>query len=308
MKKAVLSVLSFILLAAVAVPAQAAPKKQEYPERTCGGKDSIYPFKIGGFADYAPFSWKEQDMDEFKRSGKVVYRYHGFVVDAVMQALKDTKIFKIEEVMFDTNEELRKAAAHGTIDILFTTFYEGEGTAGLDYIYPAYFGNPVTVISRRDKKVEKSDPAEFKGMKGVVRKEEGMLAMVQGQLPTDTKIVEVTGAESAFKLLLDGEVDFMISSPYAVQAEAERLGVKDKLYIYPKSLRPMKIFAAFSKLSKCRQFKEKFEESFSAQFSNKEEAEKRMHKYIKIWNESAQNSEEINNQNQEQSSEEPTAQ
>jgi len=279
--------LLFGLIAAVAAAqADAAPVRrdpEEFPNHFCGGMNARDPFKIAGFAHYPPFSWKSADIERFKDTRHHIYTYDGFVAEYVKAALKNIKVKDIESQFFDSEDEMRRAVLEGKVDLIFTTFYQGGDRSGLDYIYPAYFGNPLAVVSRADKKVEKSEIADLKGMIGVIRREEGMLGLIQGQLPTDTKIVEVDGVEAAFKKLMDGEVDFMISSPYAVMAEAKRLNLKDKIYIHPHVLRPVKFFAAFSKMSRCTRYKKLLEPELKKLFEDKSAAEKKMKEYIDKW-------------------------
>lgn len=64
-------------------------------------------------------------------------------------------------------------------------------------------------------------------MKGVVRREEEVESLIRGLLPTDTKLEVVDGPEAAFRMLLSGNADFMITSPYA--ADAEQNGSKLKI-------------------------------------------------------------------------------
>ncbi|HBO59795.1 MAG TPA: hypothetical protein DD624_07800 [Alphaproteobacteria bacterium] len=285
-----------LIVAFFAVQADAASLRrdpEEFPNRSCGGEKSDAYFKIAGFSHYPPFSWKTADLEEYKRRGVRAYKYEGFAVDLVETALKEIKVKKIESVFFDSEEELRRAVLEGKVDLIFTTFYQGGDKTGLDFIYPAYFGNPLTVISRADKKVEVADIAELKGMLGVIRREEGVLPLIQGKLPTDTKVIEVDGVDAAFDKLLSGEADFMISSPYSVIAESRLRKNKDKLHIQSKPLRPVKLFAAFSKMSKCKRYKEKFEEAFAQRYADKADAEQRMKTYIKLWAEKGDKAEEF---------------
>lgn len=283
MKKLLLFGLMAVFASAQADAAPVRRDPEEFPNHFCGGPNARDPFKIAGFAHYPPFSWKAADLDRFKETRHHIYTYDGFVAEYVKEALKKIKVKDIESLFFDSEEEMRRAVLEGKVDLVFTTFYRGGDRTGLDYIYPAYFGNPLAVISRADKKVEKSEISDLKGMIGVIRREEGMLPLIQGQLPTDTKIIEVDGVEAAFKKLTDGEADFMISSPYAVMAEAKRLNMKDKIYIHPKALRPVKFFAAFSKMSRCMRYKKLLEPELQKLFEDKSSAEKKMKEYIDKW-------------------------
>ena len=243
----------------------------------CGMSKAAVSFKIVGFKDYPPFSWVETD------AGKRDYQYHGFIVDALKQALNDINIIKIQELAFDKFSDAQKAILHAKADMLFTSYYVDETKSGQDYVYPAYFGNPFIVVSRQTKIIDVEDPSELKGLKGVVRREEGVEPLIRGILPTDTKLEVVDGPREAFRMLLSGDADFMITSPYAAEAEGRRFKIKDKLHFGEKSLRHIKYFVAFSKKSKCRRYKDIFAKSFKNRFKDKSEIENLLHKYIRIW-------------------------
>ena len=278
------------LLVAFPQPAQAQKKKvdltaqtKEPPTLTCGGKDSHTPFKITGFYDYPPFSWVTYDEEHFQKTGQKRFTYHGFIAEPIQKALGEIGVRRINQVGYPVFDDAMKAGRRGQVDIVFTAYYQDDTRSGLDYIYPAYFGNPFVVVSRAEKKLVIKDPTELSGMKGVIRDEEGIEPIIKGILPTDVKISVVKGPEAAFKALLSGEADFMISSPYAAAAEARRFKVWKDIYIGSDPIRSVKIFAAFSKMSPCRIYKDFFTEKFSPLFADKAEAEKRMQKVIDNW-------------------------
>ena len=263
--------------------AASARQESPYPTKYCGAKNNGRPFRIVGFKDYPPFSWAELDQEYYKEKKREKYLYNGFILDLLKQSLKSIHIIHIEDIVFRSFSDAQKAMLHGKADLLFTSYYIDESKSGLDFVYPAYFGNPFIVVSRKTKKIDVEDISELKGLKGVVRKEEEVYPLIRGLLPTDTKIEVVDGPETAFRLLLSGDADFMITSPYAAEAEAKRFKIKDKLYFAQKVLRHIKYFMAFSKKSMCRRYKKIFSQSFNERLKNKEEIEKLIHKYIDIW-------------------------
>ncbi len=266
-------------------PAFAAPIKEKspYPVDNCGATYNSQPFRIVGFKDYPPFSWGELDERFYQDTGKKRYTFHGFILDPLKQALADIHVKQISDLAFDDFNEAQKAMLHGKADLLFIGYYIDESKSGMDYIYPAYFGNPFVVVSRKTKKIDVEDFSELKGLKGVVRREEEVEPLIRGLLPTDTKLEVVDGPETAFRKLLSGDVDFMITSPYAADAESKRFKVKDKLHFGTKVLRHIKYFMAFSKMSVCRRYKDIFTQKLDARIRNKAEIEKLIHKYIDIW-------------------------
>ena len=234
----ILKKLFFVVLSAVAIfsfDIQAASEKTKvlYPENNCGTADGSDRFSVVGFKNYPPFSWVELDLSD---TAKTSYNYKGFIFDSVKTSLNDMKIQKINNLVMDSVQQIQKAVLHGKTDMFFMSYYVDEAKSGADYIYPAYFGNPFVVVSRASKKIEVDDISGLKGLKGVIRREEEIEALISGLLPTDTKMEVVDGAETAFRKLLSGDVDFMITSPYAAEAEVRRFKIKNKVHFGKKVL------------------------------------------------------------------------
>lgn len=265
------------------VSAAPVDKENAVSIKGCGTGNTGKKFRIVGFKNYPPFSWAELDERFYKDTKEKSYTYQGFILDPLKQSLNDIKIKNFDEQMFDNFNDALKAMLRGTADFLFVGYYIDETKSGLDYFYPAYFGNPFIVVSRKTKKIEIQDVSELKGLKGVVRREEEVESLIRGSLPTDTKLEVVDGAEKAFRMLMSGEVDFMISSPYAADAEARRFKVKDKLHFGSKVVKHVKYFMAFSKMSPCRQYKGLFSQKLKDLFKDKNDVEKLIRKYINIW-------------------------
>lgn len=279
-----ITVLCFLaLMMGTVLPAQAQQKqKLPYPVKVCGGVESSIdaPMRIAGFTDYAPFLWIKYDPKAKKNQE---YSYHGFVAKPFMAAMKDMGIVYVRALNLDNYDDALMAAKNGKLDIMMTTYFQGKEEEFVDYVYPSYFGNHMVVVSRADKKVVVNDLSELSGKIGVLREEEGVEPLIRGLLPSDTKIRVVRGAEAAFKMLMSGEADFMITSPYAAVAEARRFKIWKDVYIGEKSMRLIQLFISFSKRSRCRYFKKTFAYEFMKYFKDPAEREKMMQAAIDEW-------------------------
>ncbi len=278
-----LSALLLAVLVGTALPAAAQQKaKLPYPVKTCGGPEASIdtPMRVAGFTDYAPFLWIKYDPDAKKFHE---YSYHGFVAKPFMAAMKDMGIIYVRALNFKDYDDALLAAKNGKLDIMMTTYFQGKEEAVADYVYPAYFGNHMVVVSRADKKIVVNDFSELSGMFGVLREEEGVEPLIRGLLPSDTKIKVVKGAKEAFRTLMSGEADFMITSPYAAVAEARRFKIWKDVYIGEKSMRLVQLFTSFSKRSRCRVFKRTFAQEFMKYFKDPAEREKMMQAAIDEW-------------------------
>ena len=281
LKKLFWVVLSVAAIFSFDIQAASEKTKVLYPGKDCGTEDSMERFSVVGFKNYPPFSWVELDPDNTTRNER--YNYKGLIFDSVRTALNDMKIQRIDNLVMDNVQQIQKAVLHGKTDMFFTSYYVDEAKSGADYIYPAYFGNPFIVVSRASKKIEVDDISGLKGLKGVIRREEEIESLISGLLPTDTKLEVVDGAETAFRKLLSGDADFMITSPYAADAEVRRFKIKDKVHFGKKVLRHIKYFIAFSKLSACRKYKDAFAQHFAERIKDKGALEKKLQTYIRMW-------------------------
>lgn len=245
--------------------------------KICGTEDR--PVITAGYANYPPFSWKvlvyKAETDRLNR-----YAYKGFVHDIVKDAFDG---IETEDYFQEDYEKLKRDVKHGKADVFFTAYYEDEKKSNVDYIFPAYFGNPFVVVSLQEKPLDVSSFDALSGLRGVVRNEEGIRQLIQPALPTDTKVDWVDGPREAFKRLLTGQADFMISSPYAAVAEARRFKVYDRLHISQTPLRSIKLFAAWSKMSQCRHLRPKFVENFNRLMKDPVEKQKRLNAAIEEW-------------------------
>ena len=283
MKRIKIAELCFIALVGAALPARAQQKqKLPYPVKVCGGAESSIdaPMRIAGFTDYAPFLWIKYDPTAKKNQE---YSYHGFIAKPFMSTMKDMGVVYIRAMNFKDYDDTLLAAKNGKLDIIMSTYFQGKEEAFVDYVYPSYFGNHMVVVSRADKKVVVNDLSELSGKIGVLREEEGVEPLIRGLLPSDTKVHVVRGAEAAFKMLMSGEADFMITSPYAAVAEARRFKIWKDVYIGEKSMRLVQLFISFSKRSRCRYFKKTFAHEFMKYFKDPAEREKMMQAAIDEW-------------------------
>ena len=258
------------------VQVQAGPAKKKSLASYCGGKDSL-AFSIVVLKNYPPFSWTQINKEKKYEERK------GFILDAIDETIKEAGIVTVRNQFFDSFQQTQKAMLRGNAAFSFLSYYVDEAQSGQDYVYPAYFGNPFIVVSRSSKEIEVSDLSELKGLKGVVREEEGIEPLVRNTLPTDTKLEVVSGAENAFRKLLSGEVDYMLTSKYAAEAEARRFKVREMLHFGNTALRHVKYFISFSKKSPCRLYKKLFSELFKEKIKDKEAMEKSIQKHILLW-------------------------
>ena len=265
-----------------AQPAAAAKKGMTKKQKLMCGFEDRDSLRIGGFSTYPPFVWEIPDPKLVGKVTKPPVIYHGFIADLLNDILVEIGVKYKTDVLFSSAEDMREKVMHNGVDLIFTAYYEGD-SSGYDYIFPAYFGNPVMIISPADRRVETVDPAKFSGRRAVVWQGENLAQLLRGGLPTDTKLDETPTMEKAFDMILSGEADFMFGSPYIVRAEAKRLKVFKKIYMHKEVFRSVKLFMAFSKFSQCRFLKEPLKKALQKKFEDKEYIRKKLFDYVDEW-------------------------
>ena len=125
---------------------------------------------------------------------------------------------------------------------------------------------------------------DLKGKKGVVRWEEMILPLIRPTLPKGMKIEMVSGARNAFRKLIKREVDFILMSDYALEAESRRFKLGDFVEKSSFVVRSPNIFFNFTKRRGCAARMQKvFEREIRALTQNKAELRRLLSAQITYW-------------------------
>ena len=189
----------------------------ERPVTNCGYKR---PIKVAGFISNPPFSWVERtDKDKL-----VTY---GYSFD-VFKKIAKKQGWKYESVGFTSYDETLGALKRGEIDLILSAYLPQGLGYGITPVYPAYFSNIVTVYFRSDRNVPFKSIEELANLRGIIRREENLYRLFKNKKTlANLKLQQVSTAQRAFEMLLNNEADYLIGSPYAIEAELRRFKVKN---------------------------------------------------------------------------------
>lgn len=235
--------------------------KKRYEENQCGYSRSL---SFAGFSTYFPFGWAER-IAKFKN--KEVLESKGVFESVFWDILKKLGANRyVYNRGYRSFQESYKALQTGKIDFFLgayydTTIYHPEVTL----VYPSLFQNPFVVVFLKGNEKPVHSFEDLKGLKGVVRQEELVYPLVYKKVPKTTKLVRVSGSRNAYLKLLKGEVDFMLTSFYANEAEMRRFKLRDKLFVGDQALLNAEMFIFANKNSPCyEQLKDKISEVLKA--------------------------------------------
>ena len=174
---------------------------------------------------------------------------------------------------------------NGQVDVLLETYYDSPTTGSVgQFFYPAYINNPFVVVTLKGNLKNVRSFEDLKGKKGVVRWEEMILPLIRPTLPKGIKIEMVSGARNAFRKLIKKEVDFILMSDYALEAESRRFKLQGFIDKSSFIVRSPNIFFNFTKRRGCAARMQKvFEKELKALAQDKAELRRLLSDQVIYW-------------------------
>lgn len=256
-------------------------KQKNYDRKTvyeCGDRK---PIRVAGFVTNPPFGW--MDIISGNTLNQDRYVNDGFGYQLFLKMANEMNL-KVEGVGFKSYYEAVNALKTGQIDVLLGAYYDkrvlGVGTSVL---FPGYFSNPVVVVFLKGNERPVNSYEDLKGLKGLIRQEEGLYSLIYQGLPKDVQIEQVSGARKAYTMLLEGKADYMISSLYAIEAEIRRFKITDKVSITTKPLLSPELFFVFGSNSECLVLKPMFAEKLTQEKQNQGNINQILFKQVDKW-------------------------
>lgn len=212
------------------------------------------PVHIAGFMNYPPFGWQDIKYRNFDEIPFAIYS--GLGVELFKRFAEEFDVsFQFVNVL--NNEEAKYALSQGYIDILLGDYYKANSFSTTKYIYPGYISNPIVIVTLKPTGENETVPEtweELKGKKGAMRTEENIFELLYPQIPQEVTIERVEGAKRAYQLLLNKQVDFLVTSLFAHETEMRRFKVGDFLAHSNKPLMSPVIFMSYKDDNPCANF------------------------------------------------------
>lgn len=260
------------------IEAQKKVQKKVKAEISCGMDQ---PIRVAGFVTNPPFGW----VDIVPGSGlqKEVYVNRGYAYD-LFQSLAVKLQYRVRNIGYTSYLEALKDLRKGKVDVVVGGYYNRSVLGvGINLLTPGYMVNPIIPIFVKGKERPVETFADLQDLKGVVRQEEMIYPLIYTQLPKNFNLQQVSGSRKAFKMLLNNEVDYMLTSLYSAEAEVRRFKIVDEIYFSNKSLAKPELFFLFSSHSDCRQLKRQFAQELSNMQKDKEGYMRNFIQYIDDW-------------------------
>ncbi len=222
---------------------QAAPFGQKGNNTTCRETTEI---NIVGYSNYAPFGWKIPSGVDFSLNSNVKPFLDRFIDTYKM---KDVNFIPYDDMSVAENE-----IRSGKADVIIGLYYNPSPYSGIEYIYPAFINNPISVAMMPARISEVKNVADLKNLKGVYRKDEPLGDFVLQKAKEGFTLTEVDNSYKAFDAIISGKADYFLTSKYSGVAEAMKYGIYDRVSFSKQGLWNVQMFLGLSKLSVCRSF------------------------------------------------------
>lgn len=253
----------------------------DVPDMKAEGCGYSRALRVAGMIGNPPFGWVERH-DE--RDTKDLESYG--LGRVVLDKLKEKLGFSYVSTGFLSYNEAISALKRGEIDLLLASYYRPQDLGiGTSILTPAYFKNVFTVYFKRGKEVPVTSLTDLGGWKGIIRREENIYPLIYQELPRDVNLTQISTAKRAFEMLMNGDADYLITSPYATEAELRRYKLNDDIVPASQVLLDSNLFFVFTTNSDCQKLKEKFSSALREEDFSAPQMEEMVHILINEWGE-----------------------
>ena len=271
-------ILSGTIFAAVIDSEEEKRQVSNIQEQGCG---YTRPLRVAGMVGNPPFGWVERH-DERPTKDLESYGLGRVILDKLAEKLRITYV----STGFLSYSQAIRALKRGDIDLFLGTYYRPQDLgAGTSIVYPGYFKNVFLVYFKKGKEIPVSSLTDLEGMKGIVRREEQVYPLIYQRLPLGINLTQVSTAKRAFEMLMNGEADYLIGSPYAEEAELRRYKLHEDIVLSSQVILSSNLFFVFTTNSNCRKLKEKFSKALQSEEFSASEMDVMVRSLINDWGE-----------------------
>lgn len=238
------------------------------------------PIRVASTSNNRPFGWSERVRSSISNG----LESKGFGIDMFEEIAKKLKL-KYQIVGYARDEDAIKDLKKGNLDLLIG-IYTPSTTIGKNTtpIYPAMFSNVFTVYYPKDHEFEVRDYESLHNKAGVLRRTENVYPLFHSHITPDMSITLET-TENAFKKLLIGSADYLIGSPYSIEAELRRYKLHDEIVSSSKVLFDAAMFMVLTRATDCFKLRDMLGKEIANYNSDSNRVDKQLRKVIDDWGE-----------------------
>ena len=261
------------------------PERSFVPDLKTQGCGYSRPLVVAGMLGNPPFGWVERHDERISKDLES-YGLGRLVLDKLQEKLG----FSYISTGFLSYNRAIAALKRGDIDLLLAAYYRPQDLGiGTTILTPGYFRNIFTVYFKKGKEVPVTSLTDLEGWKGIVRREENLYPLIYQKLPRGVHLTQISTAKRAFEMLMNGEADYLMGSPYAIEAELRRYKLNEDIIPATQVLLDANLFFVFTTNSDCWKLKEKFSKSLQEDDFSSAKIEEMARTLIDEWGEKFRN-------------------
>ena len=291
-KKSVCYGVMFGILMASAVVMAARPKRQpngiliEEPEPVkqveieriaeCGFSR---PIRVATTVNNRPFGWVESIRTA---SGAQKLLSKGFTLDVFEEVAKKLNL-KYEVVGYTKDQEAIAALKKGNLDVLLGIYTPQQTIGkGMVALFPALFTNIFTVYYKQENEFPVKNMESLVFKRGIIRRTENIYPLFSRHLGEGMD-VELTTTEDAFKKLMSNESDYLIGSPYSIEAELRRYKLHNDIVSAQKVLLEASMYMVITRATDCLKLQKILSDGLKEFYKNPQVPNRMVRKVIDDW-------------------------
>ena len=243
------------------------------------------PMRVATMVNNRPFGWAEWIKTS---GGQSVLESKGYGIDMFEEIAKKLQL-RYQIVGYAQDQDAINDLKKGNLDLL-VGIYTPSSTVGKNTVpvYPAMFLNVFTVYYLKDKAFDLNGDESLYNKKGVMRRTENIYPLFSARI-TPAMSISLETTESSFQKLLSGEADYLIGSPYSIEAELRRYKLQDKIVASPKSLMEASMFMILTRATDCFKLKSVLGAEIENYNSDPSRVNQGVRKVIDAWGERFRN-------------------
>lgn len=238
------------------------------------------PIRVASTSNNRPFGWVERVQTE----GKTVYVSKGFGINMFEEIAKKLNL-RYQIVGYAKDQDAITDLRKGALDLLIGV-YTPYATVGKNMIpiYPAMFSNVFTVYYMKDKAFEVTGDESLNYKKGMIRRTENLYPLFATRM-TPAMSITLETTESSFQKLLSGEADYLLGSPYSVEAELRRYKLQDDIVFSREKIMDAAMFMVLTRATDCFKLNGMLGKEIEAYNADQAHVNDEINKVIDAWGE-----------------------
>lgn len=238
------------------------------------------PIRVATTSNNRPFGWVEW----VRGGGGASLVSKGFGLEVFKELATKLKL-RYQVFGYATDQEAINELKKGNLDLLIG-IYTPNTTIGRGAmpIFPAMFKNVFTVYYPKDRAFEVQNYTSLNDKKGVMRRVENLYPLFSQHI-TEEMSISLETTESALKKLLNQEADYLIGSPYSMEAELRRYKLHEEIIPSDKTLLSATMFMVLTRATDCFKLKNMLGDALTEYNSDPKRADKQIRQVIDEWGE-----------------------